>query len=1012
MFMRTIFLSLLVFSCVLPARPLCAADENGPLSVGNARFTVITPSLIRIEYSSAGTFEDAPSEFAVDRSVRCPDTQIERAEDSLTVRTSAFELRYRANGYALCKGNLEVDVFGDHDRVLSCWKPYAKDPFNLGGARLSLDQWKQAGKTDDGLLSRSGWFLLDDSHSFIWPDGTLQARANRKNTDWYLFAYGTDYAAAFQSLKVIGGAVPMPRACQLGSYYSRHWNYTQREFEQIVREYAAHGFPLDVLMLDMGWHLPGWTGYTWNRELIPEPRRLIDWCHSNGVAVALNDHPGDIRPQEDNYQSFMHAMGEDSLSETILPFRWQDPVYLGNYIQCMMNPLMEDGVDFWWLDGGSSVLNRLYFQNSINHQARGASLARWFGWGAHRYPIQFSGDASTSFEMLRFEIPFTVSSGNAGCFFWSHDIGGFVGDRNGEAYARWCQFGALSTALRVHSTNREDLDRRPWLYSAAEEESMRRSFLLRSQLFPYIYSSVRQVHEKNLPLLRGMYLAHAQKDAAYCQPQQYYFGDHFIAAPAVSEGAGPNRLARQAVWFPDGEWYNWFTGEKFAGEQEALVAADLNEIPLYVRGGAPIPMRLEPDAAHISSPLKDLLIRCFPGTEGRQVETVLYEDDGSSRGYESGAAAETRLVYERSADRIRVDIVPQGGTFAGQPEARGYVVELPCTGPASNVLVNGEKSVAEYDALKMLNTIRVPAQPVLKKTVVECTALDADFAAIARRAFAARAMLTNADLSRSMGELLDHALRTAETDVRKNALLAAAGIGAFAKNEQPTGYPNVVRKLKCYQNLGADVSVSYCPSVSDPVAARPQFSSLVHVDFRGRRFTFAGDPVQILWTEVPGNVAPDAEITAGSGDPSGVVDGRVIGRPEDVSGEWRADGALAESWIKLSWDKPIAVGKIILFGSPDGIAAHVTSGQVQFSDGSSTEFGDLLPYIDRKRPWDNSGLKQGVPLEFAPKNVEWINIKITGISERSKAAGLSEVVVLEPSAQKRYIAAGNAGPEK
>ena len=71
------------------------------------------------------------------------------------------------------------------------------------------------------------------------------------------------------------------------------------------------------------------------------------------------------------------------------------------------------------------------------------------GWtGSQRYPIQFSGDASTAFRMLAFEVPFTSTAGNVGCFFWSHDIGGHNRGRNEESYARWCQFGAFSAALR------------------------------------------------------------------------------------------------------------------------------------------------------------------------------------------------------------------------------------------------------------------------------------------------------------------------------------------------------------------------------------------------------------------------------------------------------------------------------------------------------------------------------------------------------------------------------------
>ena len=134
------------------------------------------------------------------------------------------------------------------------------------------------------------------------------------------------------------------------------------------------------------------------------------------------------------------------------------------------------------------------------------SFSRWGGWGDHRNPIHFSGDAGTRWPMLEFEVPFTTTAGNVGCFFWSHDIGGHTGGRNEESYMRWVQFGATSAALRSHSTRKPDMDRRPWTYSRQAEDSMRLSFHLRSELFPYIYSSAWQSCAESVPLSRPMYI--------------------------------------------------------------------------------------------------------------------------------------------------------------------------------------------------------------------------------------------------------------------------------------------------------------------------------------------------------------------------------------------------------------------------------------------------------------------------------------------------------------------------
>ena len=97
-------------------------------------------------------------------------------------------------------------------------------------------------------------------------------------------------------------------------------------------------------------------------------------------------------------------------------------------------------------------LNECYYNYSIQPQAdgrtlRGAGFSRWGGWGDHRHPIQFSGDAVGNWDMLRFEVDLTTTSGNAGCFFWAHDIGGFYDGLDPELYTRWTQFGLLNSSL-------------------------------------------------------------------------------------------------------------------------------------------------------------------------------------------------------------------------------------------------------------------------------------------------------------------------------------------------------------------------------------------------------------------------------------------------------------------------------------------------------------------------------------------------------------------------------------
>jgi len=230
-------------------------------------------------------------------------------------------------------------------------------------------------------------------------------------------------------------------------------------------------------------------------------------------------------------------------------------------------PLEKSGVDFWWLDWQQypytrSIptlenlpwLNELYFRNSEKNGLRGASFSRW-GMGDHRHPIHFSGDADIHFPMLEFEIPFTSTAGNVGCFYWSHDIGGHMdmgkkNPRDNEAYTRWTQFGALSAALRIHSTRSKDMDRRPWLCPTECTDAMRIAFHLRSELFPYIYSKCSTITRTIGAAHPANVYRYPEKDQAYTNAQQTCLETICWSHLSRLQAAVRTRSRPQKVWIP------------------------------------------------------------------------------------------------------------------------------------------------------------------------------------------------------------------------------------------------------------------------------------------------------------------------------------------------------------------------------------------------------------------------------------------------------------------------------
>jgi hypothetical protein len=418
---------------------LLRAETAGTAVAGKARFTVITPNLIRMEYAQDGKFLDLPSWFAVKREARDTDARVTARDGKVEIDTGAVHLVYQDNGKPFSAENLHAEIKKGSGTV--DWKPGMLSTGNLGGTIRTVDGLMKPVSLGEGILSRDGWYLLDDSTSAVFTANWVEPRPKSGDLDWYLFGYGSDFRAAFRSLTAVGGAIPLPRKYTLGVWYSRYWSYTADEFKKIVQEFGEHGFPLDTIVMDMGWHsnpsklphIDNWTGYTWNRTLIPDPAALLGWFHDQGVHVTLNDHPASgLQPGEDMYADFMRAMGKDPGSNASIPFDAADKQYLDTFYQFSHLPSEKDGVDFWWLDWQQSantrgmpdltnlqVLNFYNYTRSAQDGQRGQCLSRWAGWGDHRYPLEFSGDAFISWNVLAFEVPFTSTGGNAGAFFWS-----------------------------------------------------------------------------------------------------------------------------------------------------------------------------------------------------------------------------------------------------------------------------------------------------------------------------------------------------------------------------------------------------------------------------------------------------------------------------------------------------------------------------------------------------------------------------------------------------------------
>ena len=208
----------------------------------NCRFSVLTSRLLRVEYDKDGIFTDEMTQAVLSRNFEVPVFQISENGYVVTVATTQAVFRYDTKKRKM----ISVSVKGG-DTVTD----FKKD--NLKGTYRTLDMVNGATKLEDGLISRSGVSVVDDSKTVIInPDGTIKER--RKCLDEYYFAYGHDYRACLQDFFRLSGSVPLvPRYC-LGNWWSRYKAYTQDEYVKLMSDFIDREIPITVATIDMDWH--------------------------------------------------------------------------------------------------------------------------------------------------------------------------------------------------------------------------------------------------------------------------------------------------------------------------------------------------------------------------------------------------------------------------------------------------------------------------------------------------------------------------------------------------------------------------------------------------------------------------------------------------------------------------------------------------------------------------------------------------------------------------------------
>ena len=704
------------------------ADAKAVVTSGNARFTVLTPQLIRMEWSADGQFEDRATLTFVNRETPVPEFKVRESRSKLTITTPALTLTYLKNGKFSDKNLKAVFTLNGKEVV---WTPGMENPQNLLGTTRTLDGAdgsKLKEPMEQGILSRAGWSLIDDSQRHVLtPDGSeweewIEARPEGDRQDLYLFAYGHDYKQALADYALVAGRAPMPPKYTLGYWWSRYWQYSDNEFVDLVNKLKSMDVPIDVLIVDMDWHETwglrksnspkdeygqriGWTGYTWQKELFPSPANFLKWTENEELKVALNLHPASgIQPYEAVYDDFTKEYGWSEKGKSV-PFKIDERKWADAYFKTVLEPMERNGVDFWWLDwqqwkeskytpGLSNTfwLNHTFFNHAErqNPGLRPFIYHRWGGLGSHRYPLAFSGDTYATWPMLAYLPYFTATASNVNYGWWGHDIGGHMFHKTQKAtdpelYTRWLQYGVFTPIFKTHSTKDPRIERCIWCFPD-HMFLMRDAIRLRYTLAPYIYNAARENYDTGVGMCRPMYYDYPESDKAYETPEQFMFGNDILATTITQPVDSITGLAPRTIWFPEGAWFDCATGSMYEGGRTEELHYTLAENPHYAKAGSIIPMN-PATVKNLQQPCDTLVLTFIPGGDGQLRH---YEDDGMSQQYKTNYAV-TTVTKKQEGNTVRVRISPREGSFAGASDNRSYELRFPAVFPPKSVKVNGKE---------------------------------------------------------------------------------------------------------------------------------------------------------------------------------------------------------------------------------------------------------------------------------------------------------------------------------
>ena len=723
------------------------AEQKAIYKGPNYRITIITERVVRLEYSPSGKFVDKPTQLIQKRNLGYPNFRVNQDPNVIEITTKYFRLTYmKRQPFEGSKvnptKNLKITLMAPETERQRDWYFNHPEARNMNGNMVSVDVPCDK-SLKRGLYSLEGFASINDTpNKILNEDGTFEER-EPGTVDIYVFMYDKDFKQALLDYyKMTGFPELIPRYA-LGNWWSRNVTYNEESVEELVSHFEKKKIPLSVLLLDNDWHYRNIgnnkglkSGFTFNKSIIKDPKRISNYLHQRGIRFGLNINPETgIYPHEEFY---MQAAGYLEVKDNkVILFDPLNPKLMDVYMKVFLHPLESLGVDFFWSDyKGNLNLTNLWFNNHYLYkdsgrtaEKRGMILARNAIYAPHRYPILYGGSSEISWDKLK-ELPsLYLNAANIGVSFWSHDVGGNHGGiEDAELYLRYLELSVFSPILRFHGARGKYYKKEPWLWDFETQNIAVDYLRLRHRFIPYLYTESYNYTKAGTPLIQPFYYNYMWTYDDPLYKNQYYFGSQLLVCPILTKMDPVMNRTIHRFFIPDGVWYDFTTGKKFPGNKKYVSFYNIEDYPVFAHAGSIIPLSNRSDYNNTGIPT-DLEVHIFPGVSNTY---NLYDDDGTTALYKEGYYLKTSIDYNYLKNNYTVIFRSVEGKSGIVPERRNYKIVFRNTKQAEDVTAffNSEpyKVKSAVDGNDFI--VEVKNVPTIGQLTINCKGKDIEIDAI------------------------------------------------------------------------------------------------------------------------------------------------------------------------------------------------------------------------------------------------------------------------------------------